>query len=334
MQLFREKVQLDAEPKVEKDLVLQVADEDGKEWLIKRNFTFDSEEEDAPALDRKIFVIPQYSGFASLPAQILFQDRQKQGLKKKEVFTLTVPGDAINPLRAHVAREGREAIKANPKKFNKLFVPKTYLFPIPDASKTAPLHDRYVVATEKLEVMSTEKTLQTWIELARTEEGSQTLRKILTQICRLNKQMRITDLCIDKIAAMKGEYEGRYAFIDTEPAGGWADISQPKLVAMHQGRFTTWDPAAFTLIGLRTLRDSVVAKLNSMHKQSLVKNAKIEPLTKILDEVIGGEITRIVRQRKSMYRKSGALSLVLVALTSYLLYYGIKRLRHFSRVSV
>jgi hypothetical protein len=258
-------------------------------WLIKQNFL-------CAIRGQNYGVISKMVMGSNIP--LWFFPSKLWPLLKNPMRGFQIVGALINPLRVVTMQRGRNCIKALALKH--ICAPKEYLYPLASAKPTDALHNKYVVISEKLDIVSEEENCARLARLA--AHNPSRMRQIVEELCQFILHTHLTDMHIVNIRFLKeaqdvqlGQEKDQLAVIDSEPIGGLRDISQPELKIYFQG----FDYALFPLLGLRKLQESTAGLM--LQSGVALESALI--VDKIFKEVIGKHADALIQTRRSYYAK-------------------------------
>jgi hypothetical protein len=233
-------------------------------WLIKKNYSASA---NFAGNERRLGKMIHYT---SLPVWMLphSHPRREDPTDETEEHSLFVPNDVINPLRVVVLQQGEQCIR---ELFLDCVTPcKEYIFHLPNAPTTLPLHQRTVVISEKMNIFSHRENFTHLTRLFITDR--EYFIKLATQICLFIKYTRMTDMHLGNLAFIRPEnpteLPRQVTFFDGEPLGSLFDESL--LTAAEEGyapNFNEFDRGAFSLLGLLKLKRELEKKLTRLERE-------------------------------------------------------------------
>jgi hypothetical protein len=248
-------------------------------WVIKKNHSFSCDDQQKLRRIYKLIQAP------NIPTHLLNSDNKSENWT---TLNLEIYHDYRNPLRVEVAKRGQEWI--NRLGLDRIQVVKEYLYYLPGSSDQAPLHQKTVVLSQKVSVLSGKANIEQYAYLAVNNPSE--LEKIVQQICVFIKYTQLIDNHLDDICFLANS-NNKVVFLDCEP-GNLSDITQEKNEGMQ-----SFDRGAIPIIGLRNLQFR-------LKKQLIDDNIPVyeaHATQKIFDHAIDAMVNEIIEERYPIYTK-------------------------------
>lgn len=263
-------------------------------WLIKKNYGY-IVSEGVRKIRVKAVVATNIPRWMLTPRMIA---------AKEAICGVKVRNDAINPLRVVMLERGRVWIEKLG--LENLRTATEYLYSLSDSPTSSsstdvqkPLHDRVVVISRKVNILSNGDNIQRYAYLAQCDQPK--LRSIAAQICLFITCNPLTDLALHNIRfGADNDTADTLFFIDGEPIGWLANVYDQ----LTGDSLQQYDQGFFPILGLRKLQASISDQMRNMN----VPQASINAVQAIFDEAIEKRIQTIILERKWHLFKTSALT--------------------------
>lgn len=266
--------QLNCNPEI--GIVLEHDDLSG--WLIKKSYAY-------KRVGNKSMRIAKAVGASDFPSWML--PPLLRGSSKNVLIGIQVPNDVINPLRVVMLERGQKWIDHF--HLNSLKTATEYLYFLPgeENSFEKPLHQRVVVISRKENILNEKDNLQRFVDMAYLRPNK--LRQLADQISLFIKYTQLTDTHLHNLRFLDDDTD-TLMFIDGEPIGGLADVSQPEMV----DAIGKYDRGFFSLLGLKKFTTSIREQMEDEN----FPESDIQKVQEIFEERFKPVMKEIIRERR------------------------------------
>jgi hypothetical protein len=251
--------------------------QDFPNWLIKKNYGYRRVE------DQRLRITKEVKAY-DFPWWMLPPHMQK--FSKRTLIGMRVPNDVVHPLRVVTLERGRQWIERLSLHHIKAATEYLYSLPLEETSEK-PLYERVVVISKKENILTERANMQRFVEMAHQRPNQ--LYQLARQIAFFIKYTLLTDTHLNNIRFLSDQTD-TVLFLDGEPIGGLADLSQPRLTSTIQ----SFDPGFFALLGLKKL----ITSMRDYMESENIPSADIQRVQDIFNRAVKPIQEEIIRERR------------------------------------
>lgn len=258
---------------------------DFPEWLIKKNYGYRQVENQLKRITKSVSAtdFPWWM----LPSRLREHSKNSQ-------IGIRVPNDVINPLRVVILERGQQCI--NDLGLDKVRAAKEYLYELPMLAQDEvekPWYERIVVISKKEKIVSETTNLYRFVGMA--YHCPSKLIRLAKQIAYFIKYTLVTDTHLNNIRFLDDDTD-TVLFMDGEPVGGLADVSEPRMASAVQ----EYDPGFFALLGLKKL---IISIRENMEDEGIPEK-DIQEVQALFNQAVDPIKDEIIRERRWVWLKA------------------------------